>query len=136
MSNFVYSKTKEAILNGEINFSSDSFKVLLLNTNYTVNQNSHQFLSDIPSSSIVYSTNNLQNVTNTLGIIDGDDIYFNLAANIAFSSIVMHKVGSSNSNSRLIFYIDSSPGLPYPGSIDGSDVTIAWNNTFSKILSL
>jgi hypothetical protein len=136
VSNFVYSKTKEAILNGQINFSSDSFKVLILNTNYTANQNSDQFLSDIPSSSIVYSSNNLQNITNTLGVIDGSDIYFNIAANITFSSIVMYKVETLSSNSRLIFYIDSSPGLPYPGSIDGSDVTIAWSNTLNKILSL
>jgi hypothetical protein len=136
MSNFIYSKTKEAILNGEINFSSDNFKVLILNTNYTANQNSDQFLSHIPPSSIVYSSNNLQNITNTLGVIDGDDIFFNISSNVTFSSIVMYKVKTLDSNSRLIFYIDSSPGLPYPGSIDGSGVTIAWSNTFNKILSL
>ena len=136
MSNFIYSKTKEAILNGEINFSSDNFKVLILNTNYIANQNSDQFLSQIPPSSIVYSSNNLQNITNTLGVIDGDDIFFNISSNVTFSSIVMYKVKTLDSNSRLIFYIDSSPGLPYPGSIDGSGVTIAWSNTFNKILSL
>ena len=72
MSNFVYPKTKQAILNGEINFSSNQFKVLLVDSSqYTPNQQTDEFLSDINLNARVYTTSSISNLTNTLGTIDG-----------------------------------------------------------------
>jgi hypothetical protein len=136
VSNFVYIKAKEAILNGEINFAEDNFKVLFTNSNYTANQSLDEFVSDIESSSIVYRSNNLANVSNINGVIDANDLSFTLSANIDFSSIILFQFKNSDQESRLITHIDNAIGLPYVGSSQPVSSTIVWSNLSGKILSI
>lgn len=136
MANFVYKKAKQAILNGQFNFSSNSFRVSVINNSYTPNENSHEFLSDIPSASIVYTSDNIAGITNTLGVIDAGDFNFTISANTAFNAIVFYKVGSNDADSRLLFYIDNSTGLPFSGSSEVVTVIFNWNNDINKILSI
>jgi hypothetical protein len=136
MANAVYTKAKQSLLNGEINTSSSNYKILLLDKNfYTVNFSTDQYVSDIPSSAIKGISNNLSNVTSTNGIFDADDIPIDHDGSI-FNAMVIYQVGSSNSNSRLIMYIDDSDGLPFEGSNSSIPITIFWSNTANKILSL
>jgi hypothetical protein len=136
MANAVYTKAKQSLLNGEINTSSSNYKILLLDKNfYTVNFSTDQYVSDIPPSAIKGISNNLSNVTNTNGIFDADDIPIDHDGSI-FNAMVIYQVGSSNSNSRLIMYIDDSDGLPFEGSNSSIPITIFWSNTVNKILSL
>ena len=137
MANFIYKKAKEAILNGGINFSSNSFKALLVDISaYTVSENTHQFVSDVPAESIRKRSNNLSLVTNTLGVVDADDLIISDYTGEAFGAIILYQVGYSDSVSRLIFYIDSSSGLPFSGSTNNVPVTIFWDNSNNKILSI
>ena len=136
MANFVYKKAKEAILNGQFNFSSNNFKVLLLKNTYSPNENTDQFISDIQSSDISYRSPEIQNVTNTLGVIDANDLSLTLPANTSFDAIVLYQVGINDSNSRLLFYIEDSDGLPFPGSLEPITVVFNWNNEVSRILSI
>jgi hypothetical protein len=136
VSNFVYIKAKEAILNGEINFAEDNFKVLFTNSNYTANQSLDEFVSDIESSSIVYRSNNLANVSNINGVIDANDLSFTLSANIDFSSIILFQFKNSDQESRLITHIDNAIGLPYVSSSQPVSSTIVWSNLSGKILSI
>lgn len=137
MANFIYKKAKEAILNGEINFSSNSFKALLVDiATYTANQNTHQFVSDVPAESIRKRSNNLDLVTNTLGVVDASDLIISDYTGEAFGAIILYQVGYSDSVSELIFYIDSSSGLPFSGSNNNTPVTIFWDNSNNKILSI
>ena len=137
MANFIYKKAKEAILNGEINFSSNSFKALLVDISaYTVSENTHQFVSDVPAGSIRKRSNNLSLVTNTLGVVDANDLIISDYTGEAFGAIILYQVGYSDSVSRLIFYIDSSSGLPFSGSTNNVPVTIFWDNSNNKILSI
>ena len=136
MANFVYKKAKQAILNGQFNFSSNSFKVSFINNSYTPNENSHEFLSDIPSASIAHTSDNIAGITNTLGVIDAGDFNFTISANTAFNAIVFYKVGSNDADSRLLFYIDNSTGLPFSGSSEVVTVIFNWNNDINKILSI
>lgn len=136
MANFVYKKAKQAILNGQFNFSADSFRVSIINNSYTPNENSHEFLSDIPSASVVYTSDNIAGITNTLGVIDAGDFNFTISANTAFNAIVFYKVGSNDATSRLLFYIDNSTGLPFSGSSEVVTVIFNWNNDINKILSI
>lgn len=137
MSNFVYGKFKEALFNGQINILSNNYRIVLLNkSSYTPNQNTHEFLSDIPSSAIKAVSSNISNITNTLGTIDANDISFSSYSGQYFDAIVMYQVGASDASSRLIFFIDTSSGLPFNGSNSSLPVTIIWNNEISKILSL
>ena len=136
MANFVYKKAKQAILNGQFNFSSNSFRVSFINNSYTPNENSHEFLSDIPSASIAHTSDNIAGITNTLGVIDAGDFTFTISANTAFNAIIFYKVGSNDADSRLLFYIDNSTGLPFSGSSEVVTVIFNWNNDINKILSI
>lgn len=136
MANFVYKKAKQAILNGQFNFSADSFRVSFIKNSYTPNENSDEFLSDIPSASMAYTTGNIAGITNTLGTIDAGDFNFTIPENTAFNAIVFYKVGSNDADSRLLFYIDNSTGLPFSGSSEVVTVIFNWNNDINKILSI
>lgn len=136
MSNFIYKKAKESILNGQFNFSDNSFRVLFTTNTYTPNENTDQYVSDIPSQSIAVRVPVIQNVTNTNGTIDANDVTFFLPANTSVVAMVFYKVGVSDSDSRLLFYVDTADGLPYGGTAEEVSVTIAWNNNPTKILSI
>ncbi len=137
VANFVYAKTKEAILNGNLNFSEGQFKLILINSSqYTANQNVHEFVSDIPLSARVYTTSSISNLTNSLGTIDGDDLSITLPSNYGFEAMVLFKQGSSEQNSRLISYIDTAEGLPFVDTLDQISMSIVWSNTATKILSI
>ena len=136
MANFIYNKAKQAILNGEFDFSTNSFRVLFTTNLYTPNQNVHEFVSDIGSSGIAVRVPTLNNISNNLGVVDADDITFSLPANTSIVAMVFYQLGVSDADSRLLFYVDTSEGLPYPGSSEEVTVTIAWNNSSTKILSI
>jgi len=74
MSNFLYSHAKQLILNGDIDFSQDTIKALIVNSNYTVNQSAHQYKSDIASSCIEATSSNFQNRSTSSGIFDASDL--------------------------------------------------------------
>jgi hypothetical protein len=136
VANFVYKKAKQAILNGQFNFSADSFRVSFIKSSYIPNENSHEFLSDVPALSIAYTSENITGITNNLGIIDAEDFTSTISADVAFNAIIFYKVGSHDGNSRLLFYIDSSTGLPFTGSSEAVTVVFNWNNDINKILSI
>ena len=84
---------------------------------------------------IVSRSQNITNITNTNGILDADNVDITHDGS-NFDAMVVYQVGSSDSNSRLFFYIDSSPGLPFEGSNSSLSVTINWSDTANKILAL
>lgn len=136
MANFVYSKAKQALLNGEIDVSSSNYQVALLKSSeYSPNQLNDQFVSEIPANAIVGRSQNISNVTNVNGILDANDVSISHDG-AAFDSIVVYQVGVNDSSSRLFFYIDNSTGLPFEGSNSSLIVTINWSDTANKILAL
>jgi hypothetical protein len=137
MSNFVYKKAKEAILNGQINFSSNEFKLLFVKTaNYTASESSHEFLSSVNSNAIAATSSAINGVTNALGVIDAEDISIYLEANTTFEAIILFQSTGNPATSRLLFYIDTGFNLPFLGSPLNSSLTIVWDNNPTKILSL
>lgn len=136
MANFVYKKAKQAILNAQINFLTDVLKVVLVDDTYISNQDADQYISDIPSLAIKKRSVALTNVTTNLGVLDAFDLAIPDHDGSAFSSVILYKDTGSDSTSILIFYIDTSPGLPFTGTLGSTPVTITWNNDSSKIMSL
>lgn len=136
MANFVYKKAKENILNGNVNFSSNNFKVLFTNSSYVPNQNNDEFVSNILSSSIVHRSDNVQNISNTLGVIDANNFNFSLPSNTSINAVVLYQVGVNDSSSILLLYIDTAVGLPFSGSSQATTVSLNWSNEANKILSL
>jgi len=137
MSNFVYKKAKEAILNGQINFSSNQFKLLFVKTaNYTASESSHEFLSSVANNAIAATSSAISGVTNALGVIDADDMSVYLQANTTFEAIILFQSTGNPATSRLLFYIDTGLNLPFTGSPLDSSLSIVWENNSTKILSL
>lgn len=137
MANFIYKKAKQALLNGDIAVDTNDLKILFVDTTtYTANQNTDEFVSDITSSAIKQRSIALTNKTTTNGILDADDVYTSAYIGSSFNAIILYQVGSSDSNSRLISYIDTSDGLPFEGSNSPLGVTINWSNDSNKILSI
>jgi hypothetical protein len=129
MANFIYGKAKQGILNGYFNFSTNSFKVALVKNTYTPSQNVDEFLSDVSILNIAYRTENLPSLSNVLGTINSQDFVFTLPANTSFNSAVIYQVGSSDSNSRLLAYIDTATGFPFTGSQNEVTVAFDWLNS-------
>lgn len=136
MANLIYGKAKQSLLNGEINVSSQTLKILFVNSSYTFSQNTHQFVSDIPSSSIKARSTALANVQNILGVLDADDITITDYSGAAFKAVVLYAEGASDATSRLIAYIDTATGIPFAGINTELNITIVWSNDSSKIISL
>jgi len=136
MANFIYKKSKEALFKGGIDITTKSFKTAFIKTTvYTPNQNTDEFLSTIPSSAIVYRSSTLSNLTNVLGTLDANDLT-EVYDGQPFQAIVLYQVGTTDANSRLISFIDDSPGLPFSGTADATTLTLSWDNTATKIISL
>jgi hypothetical protein len=136
MSNFIFTKCKNSLLTGSINFSSNSIKVLAVNSNYNPSQDEDEFVSDIEPSSIVFRSNSLSGKTISQGRLDANDLQIDNYNGSAIDAIVMYVDSGNDSTSRLISYIDTSTGLPFEGVNAQAGVTIIWNDNSTKIISL
>lgn len=136
MSNFIYGKAKQALLNGQFNLTTDALKVLLVDSSYIPNQNSDQFVSSISSEKIKFRSSQLINVTNILGVIDASDLIITGYSGLPFNALVLYKDTGNDSTSRLLAYIDTAIGVPFSGINATIDITIAWSNDSNKIISL
>lgn len=136
MANFVYKKAKEAMLSGDVDLVSNNLKLLLVNSSYTPNQNTDNFVSNINSSHIKARSTIFSGVTISAGILDANDVVVSNYPGDAFNAVVIYQDSGSDQTSILIAYIDTSEGLPFSGVNTNTNITIAWSNTLNKILSL
>lgn len=136
MANFIYKKAKEGMLNGQIDIDSTNLKVVFIDTSkYSANEDINQFLSDIPSNARVHTSLALGNVSTTLGVLDADDMAMTYDG-LSFQAIVLCQTGSTDENSRLISFIDTSEGLPFAQTSESVSLLIRWDNTSTKIITI
>lgn len=134
MSNALYDKGREGILDDSINVASDSIKALLATNGYTPNISTHQFVSDVSSGNIVVRSSAFSSKSETGGVFDAADITFTVVTGSAVSYIIIYKDTGTDSTSRLIGIIDTATGLPV--TPNGGDITISWDNGSNKIFKL
>lgn len=71
MANALYDKGREGFLNGDIDWTTNNIKLMLLDSaDYTANLSTHDFLDDIPSLARVATSSNLSSKTSTGGTAD------------------------------------------------------------------
>ena len=75
MANALYSKAKEAFLNGSINMAANTVTIALVDTGVYTYSASHQFRNEVSNSAVISSTT-LANKTITNGVFDADDATF------------------------------------------------------------
>ena len=134
MANALYTKGKQALLTGGVNWTSDTIKCVLVDSaDYTVNLSTHDNLDDVPSIART-ATGTLSGKSATDGIADAADLTLTAVTGDPSEALVIYKDTGTESTSTLIAYIDTATGLPV--TPNGGDITIAWDNGASKIFAL
>lgn len=134
MANALYTKAKEKVLSGAINFSTDTIKVALVKNDYAQNLATDEFYSSI-SASVLSTDRTLANKSVTGGAFDADDVTWTaVAAGSVCEAVVIYKDTGNPATSPLIAYIDTITGFPL--TTNGGDITVQWDNGTYKIFSL
>lgn len=135
MANAMYAKGLEAFLTGQINWSNDTIKAVLVDLNvYTPNLTTHEFLADIPAGARVSISPALTAKSATGGVADAADVTFPAVSGSQSEAVALFKETGNAATSRLICIIDTATGLPVtPG---GGDISVVWDNGANKIFRL
>lgn len=133
MANAFYSLGAQKVLEGEIDWTTDDIKAILVDTDdYSVNLDTHEFLSDVAAGSIVKTSGNLSGKSTTLGVADCSDITFTSVTGDQFEAVIFYKDSGDPATSPLLLYFDDCDGLPMTPS--GTNITcqISTDGLFGK----
>ena len=133
MANALYSKAKEAFLNGSINMVANTISIALVDTGVYTYSATHQFRNEVSNSAVISSTT-LANKTITNGVFDADDATFSSVTGANCEALLIFQDTGIQTTSRLIAYIDSATGLPILPN--GGDITVAFSSGSSRIFAL
>jgi hypothetical protein len=133
MSNALYSKAKEAFLNGSINMVANTIIISLVDTGVYTYSATHQFRNEVANSAVISSAT-LANKTITNGVFDADDATFSSVTGANCEALLIFQDTGIQSTSRLIAFIDSATGLPILPN--GGDISVAFSSGASKIFAL
>lgn len=132
MSSLIFNGAKEALLNGDFDFSSDDLKVALVTDGYTPDIDADEFFDDVDNevSGTGYSSGgkSLANVAigrddaNDRAFLDADDLTWPLATFTARAAVIYQNTGTP-STSRLLAYVDFDEDK----ISSGQDFTIEWH---------
>jgi hypothetical protein len=135
MSNSLYTKAKQGLIDGSIDLDTDTIKAVFVDgADYTPDLATHDNLDDIPAGARVAVSGALQNKSVTDGVFDADDIILAAVTGDQFEYIVLFKDTGVEGTSRLILLIDTATGLPC--TPNGSDITIQFSSGADKIFRL
>lgn len=135
MANALYDAGREAFLNGDIDWTNDNIKVVLIDTaDYTVDLSTHDFLDDVAAAARVATSGNLASKTSTDGVADAADVTFTSVTGDESEALIIYKDTGTESTSNLIAYIDSATGLPV--TPNGGDITVQWDSGSNRIFKL
>ena len=132
MANTLYAEARRRFLEAQLNWMTDTIKVLLVDTGaYTPQVEIHEYLSDIPPSSRIAGPVTLVDKATTKGAADGRDVTFTSVSGPSIEAIVIYMDTGTESTSPLIAYIDTATGLPI--TPNGGDIIVTWDNGTNKI---
>lgn len=135
MANTLYDSARQGFLEAQVNWLTDTMKVLLVDSGaYTPNVSTHQFLADIPISSRIAGPVTLTSKTTTGGAADAADVTFTSVSGASIEMIVIYKDTGTEATSPLIAMIDTATGLPI--TPNGGDIIVTWDNGVNKIFKV
>lgn len=133
MANQLYVKAKEDFLNGNLNLSSNTVTLALVDTDVYTFSSAHLSRADVPNTAVV-AANNLINPVTTSGIYDADDVIFPAVSGANCEALILFHNTGDQTSSRLIAYLDTASGLPILPN--GGDITVRFSESASKIFAL
>jgi len=135
MANQLYDFGRESFLLGNVNWSGDTIKVVLIDHgNDTPLPASDQYLSDLAAAARVATSAAFTSKTTTAGVADAADVTITSVSGNSVESLNIFQDTGTETTSILIAYIDTATGLPY--TPNGGDVTIQWDNGANRIFKL
>ena len=136
MANTLYDSARERFLKGELNWMTDTIKVILVDTgSYTPAFGTHANLADIgPAARISSAPVTLVDKTTSGGAADARDATFPSVSGPSIEAIVIYKEGADEASSPLIAFIDTGTGLPI--TPNGGDIIVTWDNGPNKIFKV
>ena len=135
MANALYPKAKEDFLAGNLNMSSNTITLALIDTDVYTFSSSHEDRADVPNAAVITEAT-LASKTITSGVFDADDATFTSVSGANCEALIIYHtdVAGGNTTSRLIAYIDTATGLPILPN--GGDITVRFSSGASKIFAL
>ena len=135
MANTLYDSARQRFLEAQINWMTDTVKVILVDTGaYTPQTSIHQYLADIPISARIAGPVTLTSKATTGGAADAADVTFTSVSGTSIEAIVIYIDTGTEATSPLIAYIDTATGLPI--TPNGGDIIVTWDNGANKIFKL
>ncbi len=135
MANTLYDFARQRFLEAQINWMTDTVKVILVDTGaYTPQTSVHQYLSDIPTSARIAGPVTLTAKATTGGAADAADVTFTAVSGASIESIIIYVDTGTEATSPLIAYIDTATGLPI--TPNGGDIIVTWDNGTNKIFKV
>ena len=135
MANTLYDFARQRFLEAQINWMTDTIKVILVDTGaYTPQTSIHQYLSDISGSARIAGPVTLTAKATTGGAADAADCTFTSVSGASIEAIVIYKDTGSEATSPLIAFIDTATGLPI--TPNGGDIIVTWDNGVNKIFKV
>lgn len=134
MANKVYPSAKDGFLTGDISWTTNTIKAVLVDTGQYTYSDSHANLSDIPSGARVATSSALTGKTVVSNVADAADVTLAAVSGPTVEAVVVYKDTGTASTSRLIAFLDAGTGLPV--TPNGGDITVAWDNGANKIFRL
>ena len=135
MANTLYDAARQRFLEAQLNWLTDTIKVLLVDTGaYTPQTSVHQYLSDVSASSRVAGPVTLTSKTTTGGAADAADVTFTSVTGPSIEAIIIYADTGTESTSPLMAFIDTATGLPI--TPNGGDIIVTWDNGVNKIFKV
>jgi hypothetical protein len=135
MANALYPKAKEDFLAGNLNLTSNTITLALIDTDVYTFSSAHEDRADVPNAAVITEAT-LASKTITSGVFDADDATFTSVSGVNCEALIIYHtdVQGGNTTSRLIAYIDTATGLPILPN--GGDITVRFSSGVSKIFAL
>lgn len=135
MANTLFDPARKRFLEAQINWMTDTIKVLLIDTGaYTPQTATHEYLSDVSSSARIAGPVTLTSKSTNGGAADAADVTFTSVAGASIEAILIYKDSGTESTSPLIAWIDTATGLPI--TPNGGDIIVTWDNGTNKIFKV
>jgi len=131
--NALYDSGREAFLKGEISWTGDDIRCVLVDGNYDVNLATDAMLLNI-GDSVIATSPNLVGKTAHAGVADASDVTFQTVSGSVATAVAIFKQVTDASDSPLIAYIEDASGLPV--TPNGGDITIEWPDASDRIFKL
>ena len=124
MANALYPLAKQEMLKGNLNMSTGTVKVALVDTGTYTYSAAHQYYSSVTG--VVGTPQTLGTKTFVNGLFDAADVTFTAVTGNSVEALIIYIDTGTAGTSQLVAYLDT--GITnIPVSPNGGDIGITWN---------